>query len=163
MRLPLLICGITLLDQLTKAWIRAVFACGEQRIVIPGLFNLHHIRNTGAAWGLLAGWRVLLIVFSLAMLLLLLRRRHELFYGSRAGWLALGLLAGGIVGNLIDRVFLGYVVDFLDFYHGHWHFPAFNVADSAICIGIGLYLLDQARGARKPEAGGETAGHDARP
>jgi len=163
MRLPLLICGITLLDQLTKAWIRSVFAFGEQRIVIPGFFNLHHIRNTGAAWGLLAGWRVLLIVFSLAMLLLLLHRRRELFYGFRAGWLALGLLAGGIVGNLIDRVFLGYVVDFLDFYHGRWHFPAFNVADSAICIGIGLYLLGQARGSRKPEAGGETAGHDASP
>jgi signal peptidase II len=162
MRLPLLICGITLLDQLTKAWIRAVFACGEQQIVIPGLFNLHHIRNTGAAWGLLAGWRVLLIAFSLAMLLLLLRRRRELFYGFRGGWLALGLLAGGIVGNLIDRVFLGYVVDFLDFHHGHWHFPAFNVADSAICIGIGLYLLGQFRAGRNAPAGQGRQGEPSR-
>jgi signal peptidase II len=163
MRLPLLICGVTLLDQATKAWVQAAFAYGEKRTVIPGLFNLHHIRNTGAAWGLLAGWRVLLIAFSLAMLLLLLRRRREFFYGFRGGRLAVGLLAGGIVGNLIDRLRLGYVVDFLDFYHGHWHFPAFNVADSAICIGIGLYLAGQYLAERKPEADGGTAGHDARP
>ena len=150
MRLPLLICGVTLLDQATKAWVQAAFAYGEKRTVIPGLFNLHHIRNTGAAWGLLAGWRVLLIAFSLAMLLLLLRRRREFFYGFRGGRLAVGLLAGGIVGNLIDRLRLGYVVDFLDFYHGRWHFPAFNVADSAICIGIGLYLLGQFLAERPP-------------
>ncbi|MGI6100583.1 MAG: signal peptidase II [Kiritimatiellia bacterium] len=152
MRLPLLICGITLLDQLTKLWIRSSFAYGEQRVVIPGFFNLHHIHNTGAAWGMLAGWRIPLIAFSLIMLLLLIWRRRELFYGYRFGWVALGLLAGGIIGNLIDRVFLGYVVDFLDFHHGHWHFPAFNVADSAICIGIGLYLIGQFRAGREPTA-----------
>ncbi len=161
MRLPFLICGVALLDQATKAWIQAVFVHGEKRVVIPGFFNLHHIRNTGAAWGMLSGWRVLLIAFSIAMLLLLIRRRHELFYRFRGGRLAAGLLAGGIVGNLIDRLRLGFVVDFLDFYHGGWHFPAFNVADSAICIGIGLYLAGQYLAGRKPEAG--TASHEARP
>ncbi len=161
MRLPYLICGVALLDQATKAWIQAIFAFGEKRAVIPGFFNLHHIRNTGAAWGMLAGWRALLIAFSIAMLLLLLRWRRELFYGFRGGRLAAGLLAGGIVGNLIDRLRLGFVVDFLDFYHGLWHFPAFNVADSAICIGIGLYLAGQYLAESKPEAG--TASHDARP
>ena len=142
MRLPLLICGVTLLDQATKAWVQAAFAYGEKRTVIPGLFNLHHIRNTGAAWGLLAGWRVLLIAFSLAMLLLLLRRRREFFYGFRGGRLAAGLLAGGIVGNLVDRVKHGFVIDFLDFHWGEtWAFPAFNIADSAIFLGIALYFL----------------------
>jgi signal peptidase II len=143
MRLLAWIGGIVLLDQLTKYWIQLRLLYAEQTTIIPGFFNLHHIRNTGAAWGMLAGWRILLILFSLAMLVLILRKRHELFYGFRGGRIAIGLLAGGIIGNLIDRIRLGYVVDFLDFYHGTWHFPAFNVADSAICIGIGLYLLGQ--------------------
>ena len=145
MRLALLIGGTVLLDQLTKLWIQMRFLYSEKVVVVPGLFNLHYIRNTGAAWGLLAGWRLLLVLFSLAMLGLILHRRRELFGATSCGRAALPLLAGGIIGNLIDRVRLGYVVDFLDFYHGHWHFPAFNVADSAICIGIGLYLIGQFR------------------
>ena len=145
MRLALLIGGTVLLDQLTKLWIQMRFLYSEKVVVVPGLFNLHYIRNTGAAWGMLAGWRLLLVLFSLAMLGLILHRRRELFGATSCGRAALPLLAGGIIGNLIDRVRLGYVVDFLDFHHGVWHFPAFNVADSAICIGIGLYLIGQFR------------------
>ena len=151
MRLALLIGGTVLLDQLTKLWIQMCFLYSEKLVVVPGLFNLHYIRNTGAAWGLLAGWRLLLVLFSLAMLGLILHRRRELFGATSCGRAALPLLAGGIIGNLIDRVRLGYVVDFLDFHHGVWHFPAFNVADSAICIGIGLCLIGQFR--QEPCAG----------
>jgi signal peptidase II len=150
MRFALLIGGITLLDQLSKLWVQMRFLYAEKVVVIPGFFNLHYIRNTGAAWGMLSGWRCLLVLFSLVMLTLILRRRRELFYATAFGRIALPLLAGGILGNLIDRIRLGYVVDFLDFYHGAWHFPAFNVADSAICIGIGLYLIGQFRAERKP-------------
>ncbi|MDD5707557.1 MAG: signal peptidase II [Kiritimatiellae bacterium] len=137
------ICVIVLLDQATKSWVQGCLLHGERIVVAPGFFDLRYVRNTGAAWGLLTGWRLLLIGFSVAMLALLLRRRRELFGGWRGGNTAWVLLMAGIAGNLIDRVRLGYVVDFLDFYHRDWHFPAFNVADSAICIGIGLYLLSQ--------------------
>ncbi len=137
-----------LLDQLTKLWIQTEFLYGEQRQVIAGLFNLHYIRNSGAAWGVLAGWRLLLILFAVVMLVVLVRRRQELFYGLWLGRPALALLLGGIVGNLMDRIRFGYVVDFLDFHWQGHHFPAFNVADSAICIGVGLYLVGSLIGQR---------------
>ena len=143
MRLLALVFGIAALDQMSKLCVQMRFLYAECRTVIPGFFNLHYIRNEGAAWGMFAGWRLLLILFSLAMLLLMLIRQRDIFLMQRFGRLALGLLVGGIIGNLIDRIRLGYVVDFLDFHGGAWHFPAFNVADSAICIGIGLYLLGQ--------------------
>ena len=116
--------------------------------MIAGLFNLHYIRNSGAAWGVLAGWRLLLILFAVVMLVVLVRRRQELFYGLWLGRPALALLLGGIVGNLMDRIRFGYVVDFLDFHWQGHHFPAFNVADSAICIGVGLYLVGSLIGQR---------------
>ncbi len=134
---------ITLLDQLTKHAVQRRFLCNERHEVIPGWFDLRYIQNTGAAWGMLAGRQTLLIVFSLAMLVLIIRTRRTLFAGQSAGWFAMGLLVAGILGNLIDRMRLGYVVDFLDFYRGDRHFPAFNVADSAICVGVGLYILGQ--------------------
>jgi signal peptidase II len=145
MRLLAPICGLVLLDQWSKHWIQRRLLYGERIEVWPGIFDIRHVRNTGAAWGMLAGWRLLLILFAAGMLALIVRRRHELFDGWRGGQAALALLVAGIAGNLIDRVRLGYVVDFLDFYRQAWHFPAFNVADSAICVGIGLYLLGQLR------------------
>jgi len=84
-----------------------------------------------------------LIAFSLIALAILLAGYRRMFVRLPAGWLTLGLLTGGIIGNLIDRVWLGYVVDYLDFYQGAAHFPAFNVADAAICTGVGLYILTQ--------------------
>ena len=132
-----------LLDQLTKLWIQTEFLYGEQRQVIAGLFNLHYIRNSGAAWGVLAGWRLLLILFAVVMLVVLVRRRQELFYGLWLGRPALALLLGGIVGNLMDRIRFGYVVDFLDFHWQGMHWPAFNLADSAIFIGVALVLLTE--------------------
>ena len=150
MRLLALVFGIVVLDQMTKLWIQTRFLYVECRTAIPGFFNLHYIRNEGAAWGMFAGWRLLLILFSLGMLMLMLIRQRDIFLRQRFGHLALGLLVGGIIGNLIDRIRLGYVVDFLDFHSGAWHFPAFNVADSAICIGIGLYLLGQFLAERPP-------------
>ena len=113
--------------------------------MVPGLFNLCYIRNTGAAWGVLSGWQPFLIGFSLAAMVLLVWRRHVLLGDLPWRWLVLGLLLGGICGNLIDRVWLRYVVDFLDFYYGQSHFPAFNVADSSICAGVGLFILLQWR------------------
>lgn len=149
MRLLAAVCALTTLDQWSKHWVQQRLRQGERIELLPGFLNLRHVRNTGAAWGLLAGRRLLLILFSLLMLILILRRRDTLFQGRRSGRAALVLLVSGIVGNLIDRVRLGYVVDFLDIHRGSWHFPAFNVADSAICLGIGLYLLGHFRAGKE--------------
>lgn len=128
-------------DQWTKLVIRDSFAYGELRPVIAGFFNLTYVRNTGAAWGLFGGHNNLLVLLSLVMLAALALFRHSFLTNSRSHRIALGCMVGGIVGNLMDRVRLGYVVDFLDFRFGGRPFPAFNIADSAICIGVGIYVI----------------------
>ena len=136
--------GIIALDQWTKGLVRQTFLYeGQGRTLIPGLLNLCYVRNTGAAWGVLAGQQFFLVLFSLVAVGYLLWRRHAVFGHLSLRWLVLGLLMGGILGNLIDRVWLRYVVDFIDFHYKQHHFPAFNVADSSICIGVGLFILLQ--------------------
>jgi len=141
----------TVLDQLTKqlalarfttAVDGAVMNTGDHITVIPGFFDLRLVMNHGAAWGMLSGQRFILIGVSAAMLVFIVLNRKELSKGRRDTIFALGLLAGGIIGNLIDRIRTGAVVDFFDF---HWkeayNFPVFNIADTAICIGIGALLI----------------------
>ena len=138
---PLSIISLVALDQLSKLQIRRHFVLHESRPVIRGFFSLTYVQNRGAAWGILSGWRIALVALAAVMLFVLARYRTKIF-GTRAiGSVAFVLLVSGIVGNVIDRVWIGYVVDFLDFYIGTSHFPAFNVADSCICIGVGLYAL----------------------
>ena len=140
------IAAVALSDQLTKAWILDNFALYESREVIPGFFNLVYVTNKGAAFSMLANvdsaWRhyFFLGIGSVALIGLTvaswkLRRAHNFYPVS------LALIAGGAVGNLIDRIRFGSVVDFLDFFVGGYHWPAFNVADSAICIGAGLFIV----------------------
>jgi len=137
----LLSLGIILLDQVSKHWITLKFSPGETLPVIPGFFDIAYVRNTGAAWGMLGGFTGMLVVISLAVLVILIVFRRSFLSDSLIHRLALGLMVGGIVGNLLDRVRFQYVVDFLDFHWQIHHFPAFNVADSAICVGVGLYVL----------------------
>ncbi len=152
---PVVVAGAVIaLDQATKWLVQRAFphegaGCG----VIPGLLDFCLVRNTGAAWGVLSGRQTFLIVFSLLMLAVLVWRRQALLGNLPLRWLVLGLLAGGICGNLIDRVWLGSVVDFIDFHWGRSHFPAFNVADSSLCIGVGLFLLLQWREERRQKTG----------
>jgi signal peptidase II len=113
----------------------------ETRVVIAGFFSLVHWHNTGAAWGIFQHNNLLLTVVSLVTVLVLWWFRHSFPVERPGSRLALGLIAGGIIGNLIDRIRLGSVIDFLDFSIGPHHWPAFNVADSAICIGVGLYII----------------------
>lgn len=133
-------------DQLTKQWILNSFKLHEQQAVIPGLFNLVHVNNTGAAFGFLAGDKNMLrLVFFVgiaitALVVMTVAYRHLKKQG-RIFVYAIGLIAGGAIGNLIDRLRFGAVIDFLDFYVGTHHWPAFNVADSAISTGVGLFLL----------------------
>ncbi len=139
--------AIALLDQATKYAVQQRFYVGDFVQVIPRLLDFHYVRNTGAAWGLLAGFSHWLVLISLVMLVVLVVFRRSIMTDSLVHRCATALMIGGIVGNLVDRVRLGYVVDFIDFYwlervNGH-HFPAFNVADSSICVGVGLYILTQ--------------------
>jgi signal peptidase II len=135
--------SVALLDQVTKYLIRKNLVPGECIEAIPGLFNISYVRNTGAAWGMLSGFGNLLIILSLVMLVVIVFFRKHFLTDTLTHRIATGLMLAGIVGNLIDRIRLGYVVDFLDFHWSMHHFPSFNVADSAICIGVGLYMVSQ--------------------
>ncbi len=132
---------VLLLDQLTKQWIRSAFVYGESRPIIDGFFNLVYVRNPGAAWGMLAGKGLVLILISVAVLVLLVVYRRSFLQEQLSHKILLGLMIGGIVGNLVDRIRFGWVTDFLDFHIGTHHWPSFNIADSAICIAVGLYLI----------------------
>ena len=133
---------VVVLDQFTKLWVRETFIYGgDPQVVLPGFFNLVHVRNSGAAWGMLGGQQVILILLSVIVLLLLIVFRRRVLNPTLDHRIALGLMIGGILGNLIDRIKVGWVTDFLDFHIGTHHWPSFNVADSAICIAVGLYLL----------------------
>jgi signal peptidase II len=132
-------------DQVVKELVRRNFYEGESVSVISGFFSLTYVRNTGAAWGMFDGSNVALALFSLAVLILLVVLRRHFIGTSLWQRLALGLMAGGILGNLFDRLRLGYVVDFLHFYRGGYHFPSFNIADAAICTGVFLYLITSFR------------------
>ncbi len=135
---------VFVLDQLSKNLVLANFSLNDSISVIPGFFNLTYVRNTGAAFGMLAGqesWRHL---FFQAVSILALGAIVYLFWTSRRDALALwgaSLVFGGAAGNLVDRIRFGYVIDFLDFFLGRYHWPAFNVADSSITIGACLLAV----------------------
>ena len=156
--LPIVISVIVvLLDQLSKYLIRNNFDLYEVLTIIPGFFNLRYIRNTGAAWGMFQDGTIWLSLLSVAMLATIIIFRKSLIGNGLLDRLSIGLICGGIVGNLLDRVFLRYVVDFLDFHWGVHHFPAFNVADSSICVGVFLYIIGQyLTGKYAGRANGET-------
>ena len=134
------------IDQATKIWAASSLILHEVKEVIPGCFNIVHARNTGAAFSLLANfderWMrpILMAVTVLAMGALLYASR--LLSGKRPGLAGFGLVVGGAVGNLIDRARLGYVIDFIDIYLGRFHWPAFNIADVGITVGIFLIAMD---------------------
>ena len=135
-------------DQLTKLAIRREFELYDSTAIIPNLFSLTRIHNTGAAFGLLDGVDLpfktaLLAVVSVGALAGLVMFAVSLPEIHRLARVGVDLEVGGAAGNLIDRLWLGYVVDFVDVYWRGWHFWAFNVADSAISIGMALIILDQ--------------------
>ena len=139
---------VALADQLTKWWVLKAFALYESKTVVPGFFNLTFVTNTGAAFGFLAGDQVLWRqIFFISISVIALVALYFAFKHFRSqGWYyvyGIGLIAGGAVGNLIDRLRFGAVIDFLDFYIKRYHWPAFNVADSAITVGVGLFILGQ--------------------
>ena len=138
--------GVVVVDQIVKLIALDRLAPGIPVDVVPGLIALTLVRNPGLAFGLLAsipaGWRWVVGLLSLLALIVLLRVALRVL--PRGGWreqTAIGLIFGGAVGNLIDRTRYGSVVDFVDVYFRGWHWPAFNVADSAITVGVALLAL----------------------
>ena len=141
---PAWIIAITFaLDQISKIIIDRFCKIGWSKTIIPGLFNLVHLQNKGAAWGIFSQHTWLLAVISTIAFLFILLVFRKMSDGSRLTAFSLALLEGGIAGNMVDRIFRAAVIDFLDFYIGPHHWPAFNIADSAICISIALLLLMQ--------------------
>jgi signal peptidase II len=144
---------VMVLDQLTKLLVIHVLRPYESIVVIPGFFDLVHVRNRGIAFGLLnhlgAIWSsIVLSAITAAAVILLILWFTRLREDDRRIAFGLSLIIGGAVGNLIDRIRLGEVVDFLDFYVGSFHWPAFNVADSAVTIGtfwVALNMIFQHR------------------
>ena len=144
---------VIVLDQFTKQLASASLNYAEPVAVMP-LFNLTLVHNTGAAFSFLAqggGWQrwffaVIALVVSVGIIFWLKRLGRDKLWEA----LALALVLGGAVGNLWDRVLYGYVIDFLDFYYADWHWPAFNVADIAICMGAALLIIDSLRPQKRP-------------
>jgi signal peptidase II len=138
---------VVALDQLTKALVRSKLPLHESVSVVPGLVDLTHVRNTGAAFGILNAAdfpfkTVVIAVIATAALVGVALYAAGLARHQLAARIGLALIIGGAIGNLIDRVTVGSVVDFVDVYWRSYHFWAFNVADSAITIGVALMILD---------------------
>lgn len=142
--------GTLLADQVSKWAIARTLPFGtwhpsESITVIPGFFYLTHVGNTGAAWSMLSGRSTLLASIAILTLLGIFLWRRALGLRDRLVQIAFGLLLGGIIGNLVDRLRLGHVIDFFDFHFGSYVYPTFNVADAGICIGVGLYMWHSLR------------------
>jgi len=142
--------GILVLDQLSK-WIivswsgfaRGLYPPFGGVEVIPGFFNLVYTVNYGAAWGMFAGFGWLLVILGFTVLALLFVFRKDIGLDQTPHQACIGLITGGIVGNTLDRMFRGHVVDFLDFHLPWYRWPTFNVADSAIVVGTLWYIYLQ--------------------
>jgi len=159
--------GILVLDQATKLAISDWLPLGtyseygprEPVEVIPGFFYLVHIVNKGAAWGIFAGHTEILGLLGLVAVGVIFCFRKALGLQRTFMQIIFGLLIGGILGNMIDRFAYGHVVDFFDFHFGTYRYPAFNIADCGITIGVGLYiiatLLEGKKAGKQPPASPE--------
>jgi signal peptidase II len=150
--------AVVVLDQVVKAIALARLAPGLPVVVVDGLLSLTLVMNPGLAFGLLGtvapAWRWVVAALSVAALVVLARvALRVLPTGGWPGRLAIGLIFGGAVGNLIDRARFGAVVDFVDVHWRGWHWPAFNVADSAISVGVVLLALRLLREGSTPASG----------
>ena len=162
-RVAILALSIFVLDQITKLLVLKYLGFHEERVIVEGFFKFVHWGNTGAAWSMFRGNNAILAVTALAALVILFLTRHHFDVHTLGGQLSLGLIFGGILGNLLDRIRVGHVVDFLRFYvirrNGEEAgFPAFNIADSAICVGVALLFIMsfQSETARSPQPTGNS-------
>jgi len=147
--------GVFLIDQTSKAWATKELRYGDDRTLISGFLNFAYAQNTGIAFSMLddhgdAGrWGLSVVAIVAATLVMYFFWRTPRTDDRMMG--ALALLLAGIAGNVTDRLRLGFVVDFIDVQFGNWHYPTFNVADAAICVGAGLLIVDMFLSKRKTE------------
>ena len=156
-RIAILAASIAVVDQFTKLIVLKTLSYGyEEKVLIDGFFKFVHWGNTGAAWSMFHGNNELLAIVSLVALLVLFLFRHHFDSRTPLGQVSLGLIFGGITGNLFDRLCRDHVIDFIYFYlqqrdGRELGFPAFNVADMAICTGVGLLFILSWRSDSQPE------------
>lgn len=141
---------VCLYDQIIKYVINSSFYYGKMVSIIPKFFYLTRTDNDGAAWSTFSGNRIFLIIVSLVALVFLIYLQKT-FLDNKRNQIGFGLVLGGLVGNLIDRVFLGHVVDYMKFNFGSYEFPVFNLADTAIVIGFALLVYSIIKGEDKNE------------
>ena len=142
MKKMLPIIGVSLvLDQIIKTIITRTLVLHQSIIIIENFFNITYVRNNGAAWSILSGNRLLLILISITALVIIYNYFIKNQNLSRFENLSYGILIGGTLGNLIDRIFYGYVIDYLDFNLFGYSFPVFNFADICIVVGISLICI----------------------
>lgn len=153
--------GVYMVDQVTKAWAARELRLGGDRSLIEGFLNLAYATNTGIAFSMFdeggdtGRWGLSAVAFIAGVLVLYFFWRTPRTDDRVLG--ALALLLAGIAGNVTDRLRFGYVIDFIDVRFGAWHYPTFNVADIAICVGAGLLILDMFLSKRKrPDTEAET-------
>jgi signal peptidase II len=161
-RILTLALSILALDQFTKFLVLKFLPYASERPIIPQFFSLVHWGNTGAAWSMFRGNNEILAIIGVAALIILFFSRHHFEIHTFGGQISLGLIFGGILGNLTDRLFREHVIDFLYFFvirrdGSEAGFPAFNIADTAICIGVGLLLVLSWRSERPKPAENETS------
>ena len=149
LRIPyvLLVAAILSADRWTKSLIQNRFALNESVSVIDGLFNITYVRNTGVAFGIFStvsspAKSILLSIFTAVAAVVVVIYSIRSPVGNRLLQVALGLILGGALGNLYDRVRFGYVIDFLEFYYRTYQWPSFNVADAAISTGVALLAIE---------------------
>ncbi len=141
-KMLILIAIIVLIDQLTKTWIRINFNYLETITIINNFFNITYTKNTGGAWSILEGNQLFLIIVSIIFLIVLtvyIKKEKNI---TNLSLTSFSLIISGIIGNLIDRIFLNAVVDFLSFKIIDYYFPIFNFADIMIVIGVTLLMID---------------------
>jgi signal peptidase II len=146
MRFAGIVALVVLVDQVTKVQVLKTMPLLKSIVVIPGFFNLTHVHNPGGAFGFLAQngspWRHwMFLAAAVIALSMILYFHHQTPKTHPLLGLGLALIFGGAIGNLIDRLRFGEVIDFLDFYVAHLHWPTFNVADSAVTVGVGIFVL----------------------
>ena len=135
------VANLVLADAIVKELAAGYLKGAAAVSVIPGLFNFAYVENRGCAWGMFQGQVWPLALFGIIALAFLIVKRRSVFGTGVVGTIAEPLLYAGIVGNVIDRLFRGHVIDMLDFHWRVHHFPCFNLADSFICIAVGLMLI----------------------
>lgn len=141
-KMLILIAIIVLIDQLTKTWIRINFNYLETITIINNFFNITYTKNTGGAWSILEGNQLFLIIVSIIFLIVLTLYIKKEKNITNLSLTSFSLIISGIIGNLIDRIFLNAVVDFLSFKIIDYYFPIFNFADIMIVIGVTLLMID---------------------